>query len=153
MFVQTDAGRSKSLRPRQANDCTVRALALAVEVPYDVAYDELARRGRKSHRRTHFPNQARDDEAFGVQLRWIPFSAVKGQPRMTPEAFCRSEEFRYGTWILKMAKHVATVKDGALHDLEPNGGRCVYGVWEVCGTTANVAELGDVPNEDWRGHE
>lgn len=138
MFVQTDAGRSKSRRPRQDNDCTVRALALAVEVPYDVAYDELARRGRKSHDRFRWPSRAKDDKVFGVQLRWIPLPAVKGQPRMTPEAFCRSEEFRYGTWILKMARHVATVRDGVLHDIYPNGGRCVYGVWEVCGTATNV---------------
>lgn len=143
-FVCTDAGRLKSRRPRQGNDCTVRALALAVEVPYDDAYDELARRGRKSHRGVFFPNRAHDDEVFGVQLRWISLPAVKGQPRMTPEQFCKVGELgEFGTWILRMAKHVATVRDGVLYDLMPNVGRCVYGVWEVCGTAANVLEFAE----------
>jgi hypothetical protein len=142
-FVQTDAGRSKSRRPRQKSDCTVRALALAVEVPYDVAYDELKRRGRRSHNGAHWPPRAKDDTIFGVQLRWIPLPGVKGQLRMTPEAFCRGEEFQCGTWILQMAKHVATVRDGVLYDLAPQSGRCVYGVWEVYGTAANVGEFGE----------
>lgn len=38
-WVKSDAGRSESRRPRQKNDCTVRALALALELRYDDAYD------------------------------------------------------------------------------------------------------------------
>lgn len=45
-FQQTDAGRAKSRRPRQKNDCTVRALALARSLHYDAAYDDLKKAGR-----------------------------------------------------------------------------------------------------------
>lgn len=45
-YVRCDAGRSASRRPRQKNDCTVRALALARGLTYDEAYDTLKAAGR-----------------------------------------------------------------------------------------------------------
>jgi hypothetical protein len=143
-LVFTDAGRSSSRRPRQANDCTVRSLALAVGVSYDEAYDELRRRGRKASRGFVWPpSPPRDDEVFGVQLRWVSFPARKGQPRMNTERFVMDERFEWGTWILDQAKHVCVVIDGVVHDDHPTWERCVYGAWEVCGTAANVRELSE----------
>lgn len=49
-WICTDAGRSQSKRPRQSNDCTVRALALALDCPYDQAYDTLKTAGRIASR-------------------------------------------------------------------------------------------------------
>lgn len=46
-WVKSDAGRYGSRRPRQKNDCTVRALALAMGLPYDEAYDRLKEAGRR----------------------------------------------------------------------------------------------------------
>jgi hypothetical protein len=46
-LVLDDGGRNKSKRPAQSYDCTVRALAIVTELPYDEAYDILASDGRR----------------------------------------------------------------------------------------------------------
>ena len=82
-FVATDAGRSKSQRSRQRNDCAVRALAQAASVDYDVAYDVLAECGRKCGRGT--AELLLIDAIQKLDLIWKrqTFPAVKGQ-RRTP---------------------------------------------------------------------
>jgi hypothetical protein len=40
-FSFNDGGRQLSKRPRQRNDCTVRAVAIACDFSYDSAYDLL----------------------------------------------------------------------------------------------------------------
>ena len=52
-FCQTDAGRCLSKRPKQKNDCTVRAMATAFELSYDDAYDILKKYGRICGRGFH----------------------------------------------------------------------------------------------------
>ncbi len=53
-WVCTDGGRASSSRPRQRNDCTVRALAIAGGLSYDDAYDLLKEAGRKCSRGFQF---------------------------------------------------------------------------------------------------
>ena len=43
-----DGGRSQSKRPKQKNDCTVRALAVSAQMSYDDAYTILKKYGRVS---------------------------------------------------------------------------------------------------------
>jgi len=129
-FKPTDAGRSNSKRSKQTYDCTVRALTVALSLDYDVAYDYLASRGRKSSRGANFPNRAKDDECFGYTFKWTPFPAVKGETRMNPVKF--SKWFANGTYIVKTAKHVTAVIDGVFHDdIRMRPDRCIYGAWKV----------------------
>ncbi|MBK1671093.1 hypothetical protein CKO28_24095 [Rhodovibrio sodomensis] len=129
-FRAEDGGRSTSKRPRQRNDCTVRALAVATGVSYDAAYDELKAAGRKASRKFRFREWASKSRLGGCAFAWEAFPAVKGQKRMNPERFCR--ERPHGTYILKTAKHVFAVVDGVVIDEEPvRADRCVYGAWRV----------------------
>ena len=129
-FVPTDGGRAASKRPRQRNDCTVRALALACGVTYDSAYDELAEAGRRCGRGFEFGTWAGTAHFAGRTFRWIGFPAVKGQQRMNPAGF--ADQHPRGRYILKTAKHVLACVDGMLHDTAaPDPGRCVYGAWAV----------------------
>ena len=130
VFKRSDAGRSRSRRPRQKNDCTVRALAVAAKLDYDAAYDLLKDAGRRSHRGFHFPSWAKTVVVNGYGLVRETFPARKGQPRMNVARFCRSH--RRGRYIIQTAKHVAAVVDGVLYDdAEPDAGRCVYGCWRL----------------------
>lgn len=125
-LVRTDAGRSKSRRSRQKNDCTVRALALARNLEYDIAYDMLAEAGRKCAK------------GFDI-MRWldgqewatkIPFPAKKGEPRMNPVEFAK--QYPSGKYICRVAKHVYCVVDGVAmdtHRSRPN--RCIYTAWRI----------------------
>lgn len=131
-FVYSDGGRSNSKRPKQQNDCTVRAVALAFEVPYDRAYDMLKSAGRKSHQGFYFNEWAEETVVNGRRLKWRPFQAVKGQKRMNPVRF--SQEFAKGRWIVRTAGHVFAFIDGVGYDdTKERDSRCIYGAWEVVG--------------------
>ncbi len=131
-FVQSDGGRSRSRRPRQKDDCTVRALALVTERPYDEAYDALASAGRQSSRRFDFRTWAASALFAGFRLRWTPLPAVRGRPRVTPATFVLDHP--RGRYVLRTAKHVMACIDGAIHDTHrPQPGRCVYGYWSLEG--------------------
>lgn len=128
-FHKTDAGRSNSKRPKQKNDCTVRALATAASMQYDDAYNALKSRGRKASAGFHFPKKP-GDEVNGFTFKWKPFPAVAGQNRMNVKDFCR--QYPSGTFVLRVSKHVFTVVNGTAYDtcmVDPE--RCVYGVWSV----------------------
>lgn len=125
-FIQTDAGRSGSKRPKQKDDCTVRALALARKLQYDTSYDLLASAGRKCAR-------GFDIMTWLSKQTWatkIPFPAVKGSRRMNPASFCST--YKTGTYIVRTAKHVFVIKDGNVCDTHaPNPRRCIYTAWKV----------------------
>jgi hypothetical protein len=92
-FVKSDAGRSKSKRPKQKNDCVVRALALVADVSYDEAYDFVKRQGRKSHRGFHLhlylDRASKTGElVFGHRIIKHSFPAQKDKERMYVGAFC-----------------------------------------------------------------
>jgi hypothetical protein len=125
-WVNSDGGRSTSKRKAQKNDCTVRALAIARQLPYDDAYDILKEAGRKCGRGFDFVKWI-ETQPWATK---ISFPAVKGKPRMTPAQFCR--DYPKGTYILRVTKHVVAVRDGVVFDtFENRPDRCVYTAWAV----------------------
>lgn len=129
-FHLTDAGRSDSRRPRQRNDCTVRALAVACGIHYDVAHALLAAAGRATGKRFDLKSWAKVSDVGSKRFTWRGFPAVKGERRMDPERFAAAHP--RGAYILKTAKHVIACVDGIVHDdRRPLPGRCVYGGWAV----------------------
>lgn len=128
-WVCTDGGRASSSRPRQRNDCTVRALAIAGSLSYDDAYDLLKEAGRKCSRGFQF-------SAWLNRQGWaarISFPAVKGQRRMNPATFV--QRFPKGRFICQVAKHVFAVIDGVVFDsFENRPDRCIYAAWEITGS-------------------
>jgi hypothetical protein len=125
-FERTDMGRSMSRRPRQSNDCTVRALATVKGMAYDDAYDLLATEGRKCAHGFKMPEWLNSQP----WARKIPFQAVKGQRRMNPSTFCVT--YPKGRYICRVAKHVFAITDGVVHDTHPERpDRCIYTAWEI----------------------
>ena len=125
-FDQHDAGRSTSKRPRQTNDCTVRALASAAGAEYDRVYDTLAAAGRKGARGFDIRTWAKRAEFNGYRFAWLGFPAVKGMWRVNPVLFAL--KFPEGRFILRTAKHVIACVDGRISDTtNAIEGRCVYG--------------------------
>lgn len=124
-FCQTDAGRCLSKRPKQKNDCTVRAMATAFELSYDDAYDILKKYGRICGRGFHIGDFLIDKKA-----EKISFQAVKGQRRMHPWKFCK--EYNNGKYICRTAGHVFAVIDGVVFDtIAPSVDRCIYKAWKI----------------------
>lgn len=72
--INTVAMRSVS---RETNDCTVRALAAAADIPYSVAHATMAKHGRKHGKGTVHNVQVKAYAEHGGKLRAI-FGTTKG---------------------------------------------------------------------------
>lgn len=150
-FVYDDGGRAKAGFKGRTEDCVVRAIAIAAELPYREVYNELQADtnwlrdfGRKSKLR----DRLRMDKAFkrgsvrdGAYKRifhdYILSLGWQWTPTMHIGSGCRvhlrSDELPSGRLIVSLSKHLAAVIDGVLHDLEDcsrEGTRCVYGYWQ-----------------------
>lgn len=134
-FQISDAGRSLSKRPKQKNDCTVRALSLVLDLSYDNVYEFLASEGRSCSKRFKLKEFLANEQVLSkiqsltnFHVQWRAFQAVKGKPRMNPPQF--TLDFPQGKYILKTAGHVFAVIDGTVFDtVLPRSNRCVYGCW------------------------
>lgn len=132
-FHMADGGRSTSKRPKQKQDCTVRALALATGVSYDVAYDFLMSWGRVSSQKFKMVDFLREAERSDITIldhhlvRHV-FLAVKGKKRMSVGEFPKGHPT--GKYIICQAKHVSAVLSGVVCDEEWNPERCVYTAYE-----------------------
>lgn len=126
LWVKTDGGRASSKRPKQTNDCTVRALALARGIPYDEAYNLLAKAGRPCSAGFRIQEWL-DTKPWAHKLS---FPAVAGERRMNPASFVT--QFPKGIYICRVAKHVFTVRDGVVFDALANRiDRCIYTAWRI----------------------
>lgn len=134
-FVKTDGGREFSRRPKQKNDCSIRALAIALNRDYEEIENFLIPYGKEYNK--GLANDTLKDimgkEVFEYRFNWIPFPAIKGKKRMGPARFCN--EYPKGVYIANMPAHVCAIVDGVFYDLHPQRpDRCIYGVWEVIST-------------------
>lgn len=127
IYTFNDGGRSESKRPKQKNDCVVRAISIALGQGYDFTYNQLTTRGRLCSRSTPkkiwqpFLDLRRDMVKFS-------FPAKAGVPRVNLYDFC--ESFPDGRFVVQMAKHLTAVVDGVVQDdFEPRFNKCVYAAW------------------------
>jgi hypothetical protein len=63
--------------PRETNDCTVRALTAAANIPYEQAHALMAKHGRKFGKGSYHETQAKAYTEAGGELRAI-FGTTKG---------------------------------------------------------------------------
>lgn len=99
---------------RRVGDCTVRAIAKALDLTWEEAYVKLAVQGFL------MCNMPSGDEVWGSLLRQHGFSR-KSIPNTCPDCYTAEEfcnDFPEGTYVLSFGGHVATVQDGTLYDSE-----------------------------------
>lgn len=128
-----DGGRNKSKRPKQKNDCTVRALVITTGMKYDEVYDILKDSGRKASKIFDLDGWLKSNDTvkiLGKKFNLMTFPPIKGQKRMNPKTF--SEVFPKGVFICRTARHVFAVIDGVQHDtFQERSDRCIYKAWKV----------------------
>lgn len=137
-FRKFDAGALDRPKGAPKEDCQVRALATARNIPYEDAW-ALLYLVQGELRRCAFAlveSLTANDPRFGVK-RALAFPAAKGKPRMTGAAFCM--RYPRGRYILRTSHHVVAVKDGVLYDTFDSSTKCVYTAWELS------------PSCTWRG--
>ena len=119
--VRTDAGRSLGER----RDCTVRALAIAAQIPYADAHAALELAGRK-HRHGVRMVDALDE----LQALFKIEKVVPSYDTRTLGKFVK--KFPTGRYLCRISNHCFAVVDGVVHDLAILGSRVrITNVWLV----------------------
>lgn len=118
----TDSGRQQVM-PGEKNDCTVRALAEAFEIPYLEAYGMLLVNGRKFKHRFNFIRFMRET---------YPHIQEMPKPHMTVANYINTIAHS-GNWMILIRGHVFTVKDKVIIDINPlsNLNRHVLIAWRI----------------------
>ncbi len=108
-------------------DCVVRAVALA----FDDDYIEV-RKILNDYKRFLNMDSYKDNkfiyEYLDIYERLI-IPVVKGKPRMRAKEFI--ETYGHGTFIVKMAKHLACIKNGKLLDTWDSSDKTIYTAWRI----------------------
>ena len=135
-FKHSDGGRLTSKRPNEDNDCAVRALALALRISYDDAFDFLELHGRIRNNGYHINHLLSDylkprnpRPLFGHKVTRIPFPSKKGYQRMYVAAFCAL--YPTGVYLLRMTRHVSTCIDGIIYDTWWSPTEIVYAAYRI----------------------
>lgn len=106
-----------------ACDCSVRAFMVAENWDWYQAYDFLCESGRKIKM---MPNAMPSITNALKELNYqrIGIKPEKGKKKPTVKEF--AAEHRKGTYFLRLAHHVVTVKDGDYYDSWDCGNKSVY---------------------------
>ena len=114
----------------RVSDCVKRAITTTTGMDYMEVQREL-NRFKKITGASKF-NADRNCDKYVEQVlkaKKVSFQAVKGQPRMNGERFCKA--FPKGHYILRMAGHWSSCIDGVIYDTWDCSEKCVYNAWEI----------------------
>jgi hypothetical protein len=135
-WVYDDGGRYKAGYKGHAGDCSTRAVAIAMNLPYQSVYDLMNAAGKQERRRKGRPSGARTGVKSTTLRRVIGELGWQWTPTMTIGSGCRvhlrADELPAGRLIVRVSKHLVALIDGVIHDTHDcsrGGTRCVYGWW------------------------
>lgn len=142
VFTFNDGGRAAAGYRGDTRDCAVRALSIALDLPYGDVYGEMneigamervgSRKRGKSNSRTGVYKQAVHRFMRSHGWKWTPTMAIASGCRV----HLRGDELPTGRLVANISKHYVAVIDGVIHDTsDPSreGTRCVYGYWQPNG--------------------
>lgn len=111
------------------SDCGIRAVSIALEMPYKDSrrlLQEFARKGKQGSGQISRGIYKEDIDAALRSKGWVWRSAPKFQGRKA-----KYSDLPKGRVIARMAKHYAAVIDGVLMDTWDSSDKMVYGYWEL----------------------
>ena len=134
-----DGGRKAAGYSGTTGDCVTRAIAIAVDRPYQEVYARIAAYGRqerpsksrtgRSHPRTGVFNLTTRKVIASYGWRWVPVMAIGKGCTMH---LLDGEVPTHPRMILRLSRHVTAVVNGVIHDIfnpSREGTRCIYGYW------------------------
>ena len=126
MFVYNDGGRVAAGFKGKTGDCGVRAMAIALSLPYADVSRELAQANKDSGRKKSVRRGVMKEVYSKVLSKhgWEWRSAPKFDGRKA-----RYNDLPNGKCIARMSNHYAAVIDGELHDSWDSRHKMVYGYW------------------------
>lgn len=110
-------------RCNKKGDCHIRCIAKALDCSWLEAYDMMYEIGRR-----RYDSMSADN--IGELLIEHGFEACKVSPKDKPTVTEFTKEHPEGTYVLRVAHHVVTVKDGQFYDTWDCGDMSVYRYWQ-----------------------
>ena len=110
---------------RRVEDCSVRAVAKALDIDWEKAYALITSAGFSMCDMPH------SNSVWGAVLRQHGFNRTS-IPNECPECYTAEDFARdnpKGTFVLSFGRHVATVKDGVLYDSYDSSREVPQYVW------------------------
>lgn len=129
-FHYNDGGRAEAGFKGSADDCAVRAIAIASGRPYKEIY-ELANAHAskpKEGARTGLTKTTVHTLMKHYGFEWVPTMKIGSGTQV----HLRESDLPEGTIIARVSKHIVAIIDKVIHDTHDpsrNGTRCVYGYW------------------------
>lgn len=116
----------------ERNDCTVRALAISTNRPYNEAYSILQLFGRKPNKGTNIRKFFKNNKI--VLGFW--FKKLKFRKQITLNKFVK--KYSTGTFYVRISRHVFVIKDGVAIDMVKPKTYCrITDAWKVIDYTSN----------------
>lgn len=101
-----NAGREQSGIKKEKSDCTVRALATGMGIPYREAHQTLKALGRRNGAGTVVHREWLDNHPFTTKM------SVGGSYTLAHLL----TDYPTGTYLVNVPKHILTVIDGVIYD-------------------------------------
>jgi hypothetical protein len=118
-FKFSDGGKCGSGFTNETRDCTVRAVAIACEVPYAEAHAELKQRGRKDGRGFSFATSVKHDPVLCGQRLVSVYDWMEKNGKCI--CLCTAQKrFPRGRFIVRKSGHVFAMIDGEVRDTSHN---------------------------------
>lgn len=136
-FVYNDGGRKESGFKGRTSDCVVRAIAIAMQKPYDEVYDAITWYSKAEVTRTKKRSSPRSGVHRKTYEKYIKSFGWVFVPTVGIGTGCKihlkKEELPSGRLIVLLSRHLVAVIDGVVHDTYDctrGGTRCVYGYYK-----------------------
>ena len=127
MFKLNDGGRADAGYKGFAGDCGARAMAIALAMDYQEAYDLIAHANKKHHGIKSARNGV-DKFIYANVLsvfNWVWHPAPKFEGRKA-----KASDMPQGIVIARQAGHFVAIIDGIPHDTWDCSHRMIYGYWK-----------------------
>jgi hypothetical protein len=112
---------------KKTGDCVIRAFTLASGKTWEQTLTDLFEIALKEK---SVPNDISVYTKYADKLNFKKRKVeLVNRKKPTVKSFC--ETHKTGTYVLRVAHHVVTVKDGFYHDIWDCGSKSVYLYWEV----------------------
>jgi len=133
-FIVDDGGRGEAGYKGLTGDCTVRAIAIAMERSYQQVYDELFALNKTVNKNPKNCSPRNGGTKKTTIRKYLQGLGWEWTPTMFIGSGCKvhlkKDELPVGRLIVCVSKHIVAVIDGVIHDTyDPSRGgkRCVYG--------------------------
>ena len=112
------------------NDCSVKAVSIACDVPYRVAHKALKKYGRQSRRGSRLPMIYASCEILGFKMEKVAHIAK------TVGQLPRDPHTQNGFYMAHVSGHILAIVNGKVEDWSEGSKRIVRGLYKVTPTVS-----------------